>query len=1075
MFNKKWYTLVELILSITILAILSTIWFISYSSYLSSSRDSNRVANLTAIWEWLNKYIVYWSLPRPDKYVDIYSWTKLLWKQWYISENILEQIWYEWDARDPLDKTNYSYYLLETKKHFQLMWFLESEENLEVTFDFINKSVADSIDYSNRYPFFYGNKLWILTDSNNNPVQSIESIKTAWKIDVDNTSELLVAHLKNNMSSTWTWSVINKISEAADVKGKLCKVVDNVIECDNLCATKPAYSNTIFTIGNPVVKNTSWQNDDYRKPCYYECVDWYVWDDCGTATYCTTVPTYAHILLNIWTPSQVNQSWIYNLVDGDCTFKCETNYTWNWTDTCEADTRNQSCTWLIANSSWNTVSSITQTWNWVDWSPSSTWVYNETSSTTECRYECSTWYHTEDGWSTCISNIQTATCWWSIAANATATTATTYTQTWDWSAWTPTTNWWENQATCDFDCDTNYTWDGTSCVANTQTATCWWSIATNATATTATTYTQTWDWSAWIPTTNWWENQATCDFDCDTNYTWDGTSCVANTQTATCWWSVVANATATTATTYTQTWDWSAWTPTTNWWENQATCDFDCDAGYAWNWSSCELSVGMQLVYNWLSAWETIQLPFKWTVDIINIDWWDGGSNWCPTTSTGSVSCTYTVNGDYTIKVYGSATWFWVDGASGISKLVEVTKWDSLWLIDLSYAFKWATNLISVPSSLPVWVTNLSYMFSYADNFNQPLNTWDTSSVTDMSYMFYRWTTRWSGTNIFNQPLDAWNTSNVTNMSWMFSNSQSFNQPLNSWDVSSVTNMRGMFYVTAFNQPLDTWSTSNVTDMGYMFYGIDYFNQPLNSWDTSSVTDMKNMFTFDINFNQPLDAWDTSNVTNMNSMFLCAWVFNQPLYSWDVSSVTDMSWMFNAATVFNQSLDTWNTSSVTDMSKMFSSAMAFNQPLNSWDVSSVTDMSSMFWAARAFNQPLNSWDVSNVTNMQNMFNNASYSSCVGSLGSWDTLFNQPLDSWNTSSVTNMSRMFNAAGAFNQPLSSWDTSNVVDMTWTFANNQKFNQNLTCWDVHNIPSTPDFFRDSSILLDSYVPYWWTTWCH
>ena len=42
--------------------------------------------------------------------------------------------------------------------------------------------------------------------------------------------------------------------------------------------------------------------------------------------------------------------------------------------------------------------------------------------------------------------------------------------------------------------------------------------------------------------------------------------------------------------------------------------------------------------------------------------------------------------------------------------------------------------------SKPPWdtssVTNMSYMFSFAIAFNQPLNAWDTSSVTDMSRMF---------------------------------------------------------------------------------------------------------------------------------------------------------------------------------------------------------------------------------------------------------------------------------------------------------------------------------------------------
>ena len=60
----------------------------------------------------------------------------------------------------------------------------------------------------------------------------------------------------------------------------------------------------------------------------------------------------------------------------------------------------------------------------------------------------------------------------------------------------------------------------------------------------------------------------------------------------------------------------------------------------------------------------------------------------------------------------------------------------------------------------------------------------------------------------FNQPLNSWNVSSV--ITFMFQHVQqtptSFNQPLNSWDVSSVDNMAGMFnFATAFSQNLGEW------------------------------------------------------------------------------------------------------------------------------------------------------------------------------------------------------------------------------------------------------------------------------
>jgi surface protein len=41
----------------------------------------------------------------------------------------------------------------------------------------------------------------------------------------------------------------------------------------------------------------------------------------------------------------------------------------------------------------------------------------------------------------------------------------------------------------------------------------------------------------------------------------------------------------------------------------------------------------------------------------------------------------------------------------------------------------------------------------------------------------------------FNQAIDSWDVSSVTNMSYMFQGAASFNQAIDRWDVSSVTNM----------------------------------------------------------------------------------------------------------------------------------------------------------------------------------------------------------------------------------------------------------------------------------------------
>jgi surface protein len=130
-------------------------------------------------------------------------------------------------------------------------------------------------------------------------------------------------------------------------------------------------------------------------------------------------------------------------------------------------------------------------------------------------------------------------------------------------------------------------------------------------------------------------------------------------------------------------------------------------------------------------------------------------------------------------------------------------------------------------------------------------------------------------------------------MQLIFGDATSFNQPLDNWDVSQVTNMFAMFSgATSFNQPLNNWDVNNVTDMYGMFYGAESFDQPLNNWDVSQVTNMRRMFEEASSFNQPLDNWDVSQVTNMIGMFTSATAANPDVSNWDVSSVGRMRNMF---------------------------------------------------------------------------------------------------------------------------------------------------------------------------------------
>ena len=120
-------------------------------------------------------------------------------------------------------------------------------------------------------------------------------------------------------------------------------------------------------------------------------------------------------------------------------------------------------------------------------------------------------------------------------------------------------------------------------------------------------------------------------------------------------------------------------------------------------------------------------------------------------------------------------------------------------------------NKECLQEAIKVWCSNRELAIKKYGTINE----WDTSSITDMSYLF-------SNYGKFNDPIGDWDVSNVTNMKNMFNNAESFNQPLDSWDVSSVKNMKGMFQnAGSFNQSLHSWNVISIVKMKRMFNGTD--------------------------------------------------------------------------------------------------------------------------------------------------------------------------------------------------------------------------------------------------------------
>ena len=79
----------------------------------------------------------------------------------------------------------------------------------------------------------------------------------------------------------------------------------------------------------------------------------------------------------------------------------------------------------------------------------------------------------------------------------------------------------------------------------------------------------------------------------------------------------------------------------------------------------------------------------------------------------------------------------------------------------------------------------------------------------------------------------------VTRSLARFRDAAAFNQPLNKWNTRSVTNM---YYMWVLTSPAVRSLAPRVTRSLARFEGATDFNQALNSWDTSSVTRMSFMW-----------------------------------------------------------------------------------------------------------------------------------------------------------------------------------------------------------------------------------------
>jgi hypothetical protein len=268
---------------------------------------------------------------------------------------------------------------------------------------------------------------------------------------------------------------------------------------------------------------------------------------------------------------------------------------------------------------------------------------------------------------------------------------------------------------------------------------------------------------------------------------------------------------------------------------------------------------------------EDLEITFHGTVDTnMSVDWDDTTSSSYSNLSGGKLTKSYPTGGvTFDVEVT-CTTPFSVNGSPVLSEYGDVT-------FTAAYPLSNWNNFTGTPSDTPNLGSGKSIgeltSATEASSFKMfaNMNSWDTSSVTDMSRLLYQ--SYWLSTSE-TPNMASWDTSNVTDMSYMFSASNNINPNVTNWDVGSVTTFRNMLPgggASPFNRNISGWDTSSAVDMRKMLAHCYNFNYDISSWDVSGVTTAANAYGF---------RWKSSSGPTYLDLLTCAKspTFNTP--SW---------------------------------------------------------------------------------------------------------------------------------------------------------------------------------------------------
>jgi len=139
------FTIVELVVAMTILLVLTGLWFYSYTQNVVDARDSVRISDLASVSSQLKLYKKSrGAYPLPWNGFNILNRGRQVAIQWVLNENVtlttLDKIPY-----DPSKDFAYSYSVTRNKQEFELALTLESAETGNALLEWDYKTVSKNV------------------------------------------------------------------------------------------------------------------------------------------------------------------------------------------------------------------------------------------------------------------------------------------------------------------------------------------------------------------------------------------------------------------------------------------------------------------------------------------------------------------------------------------------------------------------------------------------------------------------------------------------------------------------------------------------------------------------------------------------------------------------------------------------------------------------------------------------------------------------------------------------------------------------------------------------------------------